>query len=221
MSAQDVATPIHRALGDARRAWIVRELESADEALDANQLGRRVRLHPNTVRWHLGTLTGAGLVRSHAAARETPGRPRVVYELDPAAARAAGDEYRLLANVLAAMVSQTAGGPAASEQAGRTWGRELVGRREPKGTVGEDDAIARVVEMLAEQGFEPAVEGRRIAMHRCPFHDLAEMAPEVVCAVHRGLISGALAGLGQRIVVGELEIFPRPDVCIAHLAAPE
>lgn len=58
-------------------------------------------------------------------------------------------------------------------------------------------------------------------MRRCPFHDLAETSPEVVCAVHRGLISGALAELGQQLVVKELEIFPRPDVCIARLGPAE
>ena len=220
MSVQASETTLHRALGDERRARIVRELQSADTTLDATQLGDRLRLHPNTVRWHLGILTGAGLVRSRAAARRTPGRPRVVYELDPGAARAERDEYRLLATVLAEIAARTADGAAASEEAGRVWGRRLVRRPEPAPTIGEEDAIARVGEVLAEQGFEPTVEERRIEMHRCPFHELAETSSEIVCAVHRGLISGALAGLGQQLAVGELEIFPRPDVCIAHLAAP-
>lgn len=74
-------TAVYRALADERRAAIVAELESRGRALDGHELGRRVGLHPNTVRWHLRVLADAGLVHSHAAPRQTPGRPRIVYEL--------------------------------------------------------------------------------------------------------------------------------------------
>lgn len=211
-------TEVHHALGDERRARIVQELESAGCALDANELGGRVGLHANTVRWHLGILARAGIVRSHPAPRQTPGRPRIVYELDRSAVQAPHDEYRLLASILAGLAADTADGPSASEAAGRAWGHDLVLRPKPDEGVGEEQAIARVADILAEQGFEPTIDGRRIEMHRCPFHDLAETTPEVVCAVHRGLISGALNELGESLVVAELEIFARPDVCIAYLA---
>jgi predicted ArsR family transcriptional regulator len=56
-------------------------------------------------------------------------------------------------------------------------------------------------------------------MRRCPFHSLAEQHPEVVCAVHRGLISGALDELGSRLEVDGLDVFVEPDLCIAHLRA--
>lgn len=120
--------------------------------------------------------------------------------------------------MLASTVSRTANGAAAAEEAGRAWGPDLVRRPEPNDEVDEGQAIERVVRLLAEQGFEPETEGRRIVMRRCPFHDLAETTPEVVCAVHRGLLSGAPCELGQSLTVGQLEIFPRPDVCVAHLA---
>jgi predicted ArsR family transcriptional regulator len=210
-------TTVHRALADERRAALVAELEAAADGLDVHELGRRVGLHPNTVRWHLGILADAGLVRSSAAPRETPGRPRILYRLE-LPAPSAGHEYRLLATVLAGTVARAAGGPAASEEAGRAWGHHLVRCPEPSGEVGEEEAIAQVVELLARRGFESRAEGRRIEMRRCPFHDLAENAPEVVCAVHRGLISGALAELGRSLALWRLEVFPRPDLCVAHLA---
>ena len=55
-------------------------------------------------------------------------------------------------------------------------------------------------------------------MHRCPFHDLAEAHPEVVCPVHKGLISGALEALGSQLEVEGLDVFVRPDLCVARLA---
>jgi DNA-binding transcriptional ArsR family regulator len=71
MTDRPTTTLLHRALADDRRARIVAELESAGEGLDASDLGRRVGLHPNTVRWHLGVLADAGLVDSRRAGRET------------------------------------------------------------------------------------------------------------------------------------------------------
>jgi predicted ArsR family transcriptional regulator len=72
--------------------------------------------------------------------------------------------------------------------------------------------------VLDEQGFVPDADGCDVNMRRCPFHDLAEQHPEVVCAVHRGLISGALEELGSELEVGELSVFVEPDLCVARLA---
>jgi predicted ArsR family transcriptional regulator len=216
VSERTSETTLHRALGDARRSQIVRELESEGGPLDADELARRVGLHPNTVRFHLGVLTRAGVVGSRPEARTTPGRPRILYALERAYSREGRDEYRLLATVLSGLVSRSHGGSAAAEEAGERWGHELVRGERPARD--EAEAVAHVVDLLDEQGFEPVAEGRVVEMHRCPFHDLAETSPEVVCAVHRGLISGALEELGQDLAVERLEIFPRPDVCIARLA---
>ncbi len=71
--------------------------------------------------------------------------------------------------------------------------------------------------LLDEQGFEPEARENEILMHRCPFHDLAATHPEIVCGVHRGLIAGALEELRSRLEVAELEVFPRPDLCVARL----
>jgi predicted ArsR family transcriptional regulator len=173
-------------------------------------------LHPNTVRWHLGILADAGLVTSRAEPRGSPGRPRIVYS--PAEPRTeARDEYRLLATILAGSLDE-AGGGVQAERAGAVWGRYLVARPEPFSRITDEEATAAVAAVLEQQGFQPEVDGADIRMHRCPFHDLAEAHPDVVCGVHRGLISGALAELGcSRLEVGALEIFPQPDVCVAAL----
>ena len=64
--------------------------------------------------------------------------------------------------------------------------------------------------LLDEQGFEPEAEGNELHMRRCPFHDLAEQHPQVVCAAHRGLISGALEELGSELRGSELDVFVGP-----------
>jgi predicted ArsR family transcriptional regulator len=204
----------HRALADEQRAGIVAELEASPDGLDASEIGRRLGRHANTIRWHLGILARAGIVRSDAEPRSAPGRPRIVYRLGPSIRSEHSSDYRLLASVLADTVSKESGGAEACELAGRAWGVELVGGRDR----GDEAAIEAVVGILAEQGFEPQAEDLAIRMRRCPFHDLAEAHPEVVCAVHRGLISGALEALGSNLSVRALEIFPQPNVCVARLA---
>jgi predicted ArsR family transcriptional regulator len=218
MTESTAPTTLHRALADPRRARIVSELESTGEALDATELGARVGLHPNTVRWHLGVLADAGLVHSYAAPRQTPGRPRILYALDPAAAAAGRDDYRLLATVLAAAVGGGPDAAAASERAGREWGRDLVRSPEPSRAHGDDGSVDAVVRLLAERGFEPTADGLEIEMHRCPFLDLAGSHPEVVCAVHRGVVDGALGELDSELAVAALDVFPAPDVCVLRLS---
>jgi predicted ArsR family transcriptional regulator len=53
-------------------------------------------------------------------------------------------------------------------------------------------------------------------MHSCPFRELAETGPRIVCAVHRGLISGALEELGAALEVEQLDAFVEPELCIAR-----
>jgi len=57
-------------------------------------------------------------------------------------------------------------------------------------------------------------------MRRCPFHDLAEAQPEIICAVHKGLITGALQELGSELEVAGLDVFVEPDLCVARLRPP-
>jgi len=214
-----ISASVHRALADERRRRIVAELRTARSGLDVQELARRLELHQNTIRFHLGVLLDAGLVDSQAAERTAPGRPRILYRLRPEAAAAGHDEYRLLATVLAGTVAQRDQGASEAERAGRAWGSYLVRRPLPLVSVSDEQATSEVVELLDEQGFAPEQGEAEIRMRRCPFHELAEMHPDVVCAVHRGLISGALAELGSRLEVEALDVFVEPDLCIARLSS--
>src|SRR5215211_2345935 len=126
---------------DEPRTHVVAALRAEPSGLDASELGRRVGLHANTVRWHLGILEDARIVTSHREERSTPGRPRILYRLDPGEATGGRDEYRLLATVLAETVSRSGGGSDASEATGRTWGADLVGGRRDAG----GDPVGEVV----------------------------------------------------------------------------
>src|SRR4029453_7491863 len=96
-------------------------LRPGEGGLDASELARRVGLHPNTVRWHLGILADAGLVSSAPAVRATRGRPRILYSLEPEPAEQGTDEHRLLASVLTGAVAASDDGAARAEEAGEAW----------------------------------------------------------------------------------------------------
>ena len=211
-------TAVHRALADERRKRILEELRGERAGLDVQELARRLGLHQNTVRFHLGVLADAALVDSRPATGAGPGRPRILYRLGRAAPAAGRDEYRLLATVLAGAVDERPTGPSDAEEAGRVWGRYLV-RRNPFTRISAEDATEEIVDLLDQQGFAPEGGDGEIRMRRCPFHDLAETNPGVVCGVHRGLVSGALEELGSGLDVEGLDVLVEPDLCVLRLAA--
>ncbi len=214
-----VTSQAGRALADEHRVRIVEELRAAPAGLDVRSLARRMGIHENTVRWHLGVLADAGFLDSHPAANGQPGRPRILYLLRPGAATEADgrDEHRLLATILTGTVAGLPDGEERAEAAGRAWGRYLVQKPSPLERIGNDEAVAEVTRLLDEEGFAASAQGTDIHMRRCPFHDLAEQAPGVVCGVHRGIVSGALAELGSGLELDGLDVFVRPDLCVARL----
>ena len=113
--------------------------------------------------------------------------------------------------------------------AGRAWA-ESAGRQRHGGDartagvppVSEEAAIAEVVRMLGDIGFAPEVsaDGTSIYLHRCPFRELAERHPDVVCGAHLGIIQGALAELGAPVTATRLLPFVEPNLCITTLTRP-
>jgi predicted ArsR family transcriptional regulator len=214
-----MASEIHdrnRALADPSRARVLAELVEARTALDAAELARRVGLHANTVRFHLGRLAGAGLVTSTLEARSRPGRPHVLYEPTAEAGEPAED-YRFLARMLATALEAGAEPDSQAERAGVEWGRYLIGRRAPDEPVSAAAAREEITRLLADQGFAPELAGTTVRMCRCPFKDLAESHGGVICALHLGLLRGALEELRAPVQVEALRPFAEPGVCIVEL----
>jgi len=221
-AASEQALRRHRALADPSRARILAEL--ADHGpLAVRELAARVGLHVNTVRVHLSALAEAGLVEGEALPPAGRGRPGVAYRATAAAGEEAGRRYRLLAEILTALVARF--GPDAREQLeqiGEAWGQYLIEAPPPFAPLSEEEAVERLLDFLAEIGFEPRLEqaprGRRVLMRPCPFLELARAHQEVICPIHLGLMRGALGRLGATTRATKLEPFVEPELCVAHLA---
>jgi predicted ArsR family transcriptional regulator len=186
---------------------ILEALRSAHDGLDTARLAERLRLHPNTIRWHLGVLTDAGLVQATPESRHERGRPSIVHRLTGEGIARGRDEYRLLATMLTDVVAADGDGATHAYDAGVRWGRHLR-QAEPE---------ASLVHLLDGEGFAAEQQGDEVEMRRCPFSALAEGSPQVICTLHHGLIDGVLDEAGSELTVDRLEPFVEPGVCVARL----
>jgi predicted ArsR family transcriptional regulator len=188
-----------KALGDNTRYAIYLELARAPAPLATAQIAESLALHPNTVRPHLDRMREVGLLEVVTDPRGTVGRPQHRYSL-AADAPALGFEppaFPVLAQMLLRLAA-TARLPAADAvEAGREHGAAAAAaRRGEAGTCAE-----ALTAELAALGFDPAAviddEGATIAFTRCPFRELAEANPELVCSLHRGLVEGFVGARGD------------------------
>lgn len=186
--------------------------------------------HPNTIREHLNALVDRRLAVRARAPRQSRGRPAWLYSTTPEVGSELGiQEYAGLASALAAHIARTSRHPHAdATEAGRRWGRELM--RRPAVAAGDGSipgvaiapsAIAarrQVVTLLEDLGFAPSPDARAgvVTLRRCPLREAAHQHPEVVCAVHLGLVRGAFDELGtdpDRTERTALQPFSEPGAC--------
>lgn len=214
----------HRALADPSRLALLRVLEAAEAPLDIRALAEAVSLHVNTVRWHLGILIEAALVTEVRESSGARGRPRHGYRFVPGVLNEHPGGFRLLADVLAEVLSR-GGDPATIAEVGRERGRTLVAKEDFAGVVpteGAKQAVATVVRLLELFGFQPQLRrergGQRVDMRPCPFGDTAAKYTDVVCPLHLGLMRGMLDRFDTTVEATELEPFVSPGLCVAHLA---
>jgi predicted ArsR family transcriptional regulator len=203
-----------KALGDETRYAMYRELAGSTAALSAQELADRLGLHANTVRLHLERLREAGLVDVEAVHRGTVGRPQHLYFLAAGAPGLGFDPpaHALLAGLLAAMAERIGADADDAADTGYAWGAE-AGRR-----TRSRSCLRALENELTKLGFEPATEpaqpgseptevagvesGARIEFLHCPFRELAEAYPELVCNLHRGLCEGVVDQVGGGTVEG-------------------
>src|SRR5688500_16149398 len=102
----DRPTPnIRQALDGVSRIALLETLRRSRKPLSVQQLADEVGLHSNTVRFHLGRLTRAGLVKEESAGPSGPGRPKLVYSAAPEEKSTSFNGYQLLAEILAAQLA--------------------------------------------------------------------------------------------------------------------
>lgn len=199
----------HRALADPARARILDVLDRTDNPLPVDALAASTELHPNTVREHLSVLEHVGLVETTREVRTGRGRPRHLYASTLPEDQAS--RYKRLVRILLNAIAASDGVDA----------RDTVRRsaRADAGSpisIGDPEAVIDSLRSrLTEQGFAPRVDpddDQAILLGACPFNELLDEDPELVCAAHLGMLEGAL-NTDTRDGTVSLEPFVAPGTC--------
>jgi predicted ArsR family transcriptional regulator len=191
-----VRLAVLKALGDNTRYAIYLELVRSAAPRSTSEIADTLGLHPNTVRPHLERMRDVGLLDVEIDNRGSVGRPQHLYCL-AADAPTLGLEppaFPMLARLLARVAAQAGVEPDDAAGAAVEDGRVMASRAPRPG------CIEALTGALNELGFDPAVatEGDlvTIAFTHCPYRELAEAHPELVCHLHRGLIEGFVEEIG-------------------------
>jgi predicted ArsR family transcriptional regulator len=168
--------------------------------------------------FHLDKLVEAGLLHvthGRTTGRRGPGagRPAVLYSR----AERQHDfsiparSYALAARLLADAVD--AAGADARLQAAAEREGERQGRAEAAPAPADLDAVAAALE---RRGYEPEREGDLLRLRNCPFHELSQENPPLICAMNLALVTGLLRGLGASDLEARMD--PGPGHCCVALS---
>ncbi|MGI8751425.1 MAG: helix-turn-helix transcriptional regulator [Acidimicrobiales bacterium] len=188
-----------KALGDPTRHRLFRYVADAHGPVGVAELTGFMGLNHNAVRQHLTVLKDAELVTEEVERRERPGRPRLMYRLNPEAAGTWGTSgpYQYLAEILANALADGV----TPREAGRH-----AGRRDTGSQASDDNPLGAIEEQLTRRGFRPTMVTRRseigFVLGRCPFEDVAVSNRDIVCQLHLGLAEGMADTVDGLEVIG-------------------
>ena len=216
----------HTTVDDERirgRRAVLAALAGASEPSTVSELAHRAGLHTNTVRAHLAALISAGQVGRMASITNRPGRPTLRYVAIPGMDPGGVRHYRLLATVMADEFASAPDAAARMTAVGRSWGRRLA-KIDRRRTGDRSAAVRRAVQVLDELGFDPGPVGTNsfdvaIGLRHCPFLEIARARPQVICALHLGLVQGILAegSRGDAVTATGITPFASPNLCVITL----
>jgi predicted ArsR family transcriptional regulator len=189
-----------KALGDNTRYAIYLELVRSPKPLSTSDVAETLDLHPNTVRPHLERMRDVGLLEVSTEERTGVGRPQNLYSLSDTAPSLGLEPptFPMLARLLVRMAEAAGATAEDAVEAGRE-----QGQHDAVPYTRAASCLEALVDRLDGLGFDPAVDGTDdgetavIAFAHCPFRELAEAHPDLVCSLHRGLVEGFVTAMGD------------------------
>ena len=196
-----------KTLGDNTRYAIYLELARASVPKTTAEISETLSLHPNTVRPHLERMREVGLLLVEVGGRGEVGRPQHRYSVAPDAPSLGLEPPTMpvLARMVLSMAKRLQATPDDAEAVGYDEGRSrALGYRAAPST------LEALVADLDRLGFDPVVSddprvdpasdddlAAVVSFANCPFADLAQQHPDLVCSLHRGLVIGFVADMGD------------------------
>lgn len=200
MQPEVVRLDVLKALGDNTRYAIYLEIARSPRPLTTAEVAETLGLHPNTVRPHLDRMREAGLLEVDVDGRGMPGRPQHRYSLSQTAP-SLGLEPPVLPSMASMLLRVAERAGATPDDAAEIGAAEGAAR-----AVAYADAPSTLEALVGELdrwGFDPLVtdgsDGDEVvvAFANCPFQALASDHPHLVCALHRGIVTGLVSGMGD------------------------
>ncbi|HVW31433.1 MAG TPA: transcriptional regulator [Acidimicrobiia bacterium] len=217
------------ALGDRTRGRLYRFVRRSRRAVTRDEAAADVGISRKLAAFHLDRLVRTGLLEATferpVDESAAPGRAPKRYKVSGAeiAVSIPDRRYDFVGEILVDAV--TAAGPgeavaAAAERTaadrGRALGAELRAETMP-GRLGPERSLVLATAYLSEAGFEPEAAAGEVRLHNCPFHALAQRAPQLVCGINAAFLGGFLEGLEARRVHADLD--PGAERCCVILRA--
>lgn len=211
VDTEAVNLDVLKALGDNTRYAIYLELARSARPLATSDIAESLALHANTVRPHLEKMRDAGLITIEVGGRGDVGRPQHRYSIasDAPSLGLEPPTMPVLARMVLAMAKRLQASPEDAAAVG-----EDEGRRRARPHAAAPSTLEALVSDLDRLGFDPIVTDAEtvsdgadlergdgtdavVAFANCPFADLAHEHPELVCGLHRGLVDGFVAQMGD------------------------
>jgi predicted ArsR family transcriptional regulator len=229
---EDLAIPPLATLDDPVRRQIFDFVRRSGRPVSREAVAEQLGISRKLAAFHLDKMLDRGLLKSHYArppGRSGPGAGRSAKYYEPSDREIQISiperRYDLAGSLLADAVLSNEGDETARTTAfrvardrGFALGDEVrhAKRLRPPGP---ERALAIATEVLEDHGFEPyRDETGVVALKNCPFHALAQTAPELMCNINQAFIDGMLRGLGNKTV--EAVLACKPGDCCVTLRAP-
>lgn len=175
------------ALGDSTRYAIFELLASSKTPMSASDLAAELDLHANTVRLHLEKLSAVGLVSSSISRQGSVGRPHHKYSAPTEMSIFNTSSSTVIADLLLSLAKKSGATCAQAIEVGRAWGAST------KATQPKENNLDILVVEMDRLGFDPQSEGGgRVKFGSCPYRDLAQEFPDLVCSMHEGICRGSI-----------------------------
>jgi len=188
-------------------------VDAGAESVGRDEVAAALGVGRTLAAFHLDKLVDAGLLEvsfARRTGRSGPGagRPAKLYR------RASGEHvvsvpprsYLSAAELLAEAVERS-GADEAAYQVARRHGREVAAAA---------GSGAGAVEVLTARGYEPEADDSAVRLRNCPFHQLAQRFPPLVCGMNLALVEGVLEGAGDSEWRARLD--PGPGYCCVVLS---
>jgi predicted ArsR family transcriptional regulator len=219
MDLADQATGI-AALAEPVRRELYEYVVAQQDAVGREQAAAGVGVPVHTAKFHLDRLVHDGLLDvefRRLTGRTGPGagRPAKLYRRSDTqwSVSLPARHYDLVGHILASGVERAAAEgldvDAALDDSALAEGRRVGGAATAPDEPGDD--WARLAGTLAEQGYEPRVEGDEVLLTNCPFDALAREHTQLVCRLNLSFVQGVVDGLGCEDAEARLE--PEPGLC--------